>query len=153
QRLLKQLGPDGKPSVGALRELQQAMLAQNRTDEAFGVLRQLAADRELFRKTILDAFGKLGLRERVETNDDATINVDLSGLDLTKGFGPAGEKGARRTGMVGLRDLRNRPISSINLDGTRVADLTVLKGWKLEKLSINNDPVADLRPLIGMKLR
>ncbi len=153
-RLLGNLGPDGKPAIGALKELQQAMLAQNRTDEAFGILRQLTADRELFRRTIQDSFGKLGLKDRVETNEDATINLDLSGMDLTKGlFGPAGEKGARRPGMGGLRELRNRPIASLNLDGTRVADLTVLKGWQLEKLSISNNPVGDLRPLSGMKLR
>jgi serine/threonine protein kinase/tetratricopeptide (TPR) repeat protein len=153
-KLLKGLGPDGKPTVATLRDLQQSMLAQNRVDEAFAILRQLAADRDLFRKTIIESFAKLGLKERVETNDDATINLDLSGMDLTKGlFGPPGEKGARRAGMGGLRELRNRPITNLNLDGTRIADLTVLKSWKLEKLSINNDPVSDLRPLIGMKLR
>jgi serine/threonine protein kinase len=153
-RVLKSLGPDGKPTVGALRDLQQAMLAQNRTDEAFGILRQLTADRELFRKTILDAFGKLGLRDRVETNEESTVNLDLSGMDLTRGlFGPPSDKGPRRAGMGGLRELRNRPIVSLNLDGTRMVDLTVIKGWKLEKLSINNNPVSDLRPLTGMKLR
>lgn len=153
-KLLGSIGPDGKPPITALKELQQAMLAQNRTDEAFGILRQLTADRELFRKTILDSFGKIGLKDRVETNDDATINLDLSGMDLTKGlFGPAGDKAPRRPGMGGLRELRNRPIASLNLDGTRVADLTVIKGWKLEKLSINSTPVSDLRPLVGMKLR
>jgi len=153
-KLLANVGPDGRPPIAALKELQQAMLSQNRTDEAFGILRQLTADRELFRKTILESFGKLGLKDRVEANDDATINLDLSGLDLTKGlFGPPGERGPRRPGVGGLRELRNRPIVTLNLDGTRIADLTVVKGWKLEKLSINNDPVSDLRPLAGMKLR
>ncbi|MEQ1858796.1 MAG: protein kinase [Chthoniobacteraceae bacterium] len=152
-KLISEIGPDGKPSVATLRELQQSMLAQNRVDEAFGMLRQLTADRELFRKTIAEAFGKLGLRDRTETNDDSTINLDLSGMDLTKGFGPQAEKGPRRAGMTGLRELRNRPIASINVDGTRILDLTVLKGWKLEKLSLNNNPITDLLPLAGMKLR
>jgi serine/threonine protein kinase len=142
--------PDGKPTPSLLRELQQAMLSQNRVDEAFAMLRQISADRDLFRKTILDAFGRIGLRDRVEVNDDETINVDLSGMDLGRGErGPGG----RRPGFAGLRELRNRPVAGLNLDGTRTVDLTLLKGWKLEKLSINNNPIPDLTPLVGMPLR
>jgi len=175
-KLLADLGPDGKPSVAQLKELQQAMLEQNRADEAFAMLRQLSSDRDLFRRTIMDAFGRLGLRDRVETNEDATVNLDLSGLDLTRGFpgerGPGGPgapgnpgapggpgsgrgpgAGPRGPGMASLRELRNRPIVSLNLDGARVTDLTVVKGWKLEKLSLNNNPVSDLAPLSGLALR
>ncbi len=154
KRMLGALGPDGKPTIAAMQEFQQSLLAQNRTDEAFGILRQITADREAFRKVILESFGKMGLKDRVETNDDATVNLDLSGIDLPKRpFGPPGERGQRKPGMGLLRELRNRPIVSLNLDGTQTVDLTVLKGYRLEKLSINNDPVSDLRPLIGMKLR
>jgi len=153
KRLLAGLGADGKLNPAQLKELQQAMLAQNRVDEAFGILRQLTADRELFRRTIVESFGKMGLKDRVETNDDATINLDLSGMDLAKGFATEPRPGQKRAGGIfGLRELRNRPIVSLNLDGTRLADLTVLKGWKLEKLSINNNPLVDLTPIYGMKL-
>lgn len=155
KRLVAEM-PDGKPTPNLLRELQQSMLEQSRVDEAFAMLRQITADRDLFRKTILDAFGRIGLRDRVEVNDDETINVDLSGMDLGRGpgqGGPPGKAGARRPGFAGLRELRNRPISSLNLDGTRTIDLTLLKGWKLEKLSINNNPVPDFTPLVGMPLR
>jgi serine/threonine protein kinase/predicted negative regulator of RcsB-dependent stress response len=154
-KLLTDIGPNAKPSPAHLKELQQAMLEQNRVDEAFALLRQLTADRDLFRRTILETFGKLGLRDRVETNDDATVNLDLSGLDLSRGL--PGERGSgpggRRPGMAGLRELRNRPIVSLNLDGARVTDLTVVKGWKLEKLSLNNNPITDLAALSGMSLR
>lgn len=169
QRLVSLPTPDGKPTPGALRELQQAMLDQDRVDEAFGVLHQLTMDRDLFRKAIMDSFGRLGLRERVETNDDATVNLDLSGMDLNRGIpgsgpgpGPGGglpngpgpgRGGGRRNAFAGLRELRNRPIVSLNLDGTRSMDLTAIKGWKLEKLSINNNPIADLTALAGMPLR
>jgi serine/threonine protein kinase len=158
RRLVAALGSGGHPTPAELKELQQAMLAQNRVDEAFGMLRQLTADRELFRRTIGEAFGKLGLKDRVEANDDQTLNLDLSGMDLTRGlFGdrperPGGPPG-RRGGLVGLRELRNRPIVSLNLDGTRISDLTLLKGWRLEKLSLSNNPVTDLAPLAGMPLR
>lgn len=158
KRLVAEM-PDGKPTPNLLRELQQSMLEQSRVDEAFAMLRQITADRDLFRKTILDAFGRIGLRDRVEVNDDETINVDLSGMDLGRGPGGPpgpggpGKAGARRPGFAGLRELRNRPISSLNLDGTRTIDLTLLKGWKLEKLSINNNPVPDFTPLVGMPLR
>jgi serine/threonine protein kinase/Flp pilus assembly protein TadD len=151
--------PNGKPTASILRELQQSMLEQSRVDEAFAMLRQISADRDLFRKTIIDAFGRIGLRERVEVNDDETINVDLSGMDLGRGErgpgkpGGPGGPGGRRGGFAGLRELRNRPIASLNLDGTRTVDLTLLKGWKLEKLSINNNPVPDFTPLVGMPLR
>jgi tetratricopeptide (TPR) repeat protein len=151
RKLTANLGPDGKPSAAQLKELQQAMLQQNRVDEAFAMLRQVASDRELFRRTILDVFGRLGLQERVETNDNETINLNLAGLDLSKGF--PGQRGPKRGGIGSLRELRNRPIASLNLDGARVADLTVIKGWKLEWLSINNNPVSDLAPLIGMPLK
>jgi serine/threonine protein kinase len=159
KRMLGALGPDGKPTIAAMQEFQQSLLAQNRTDEAFGILRQITADREAFRKVILESFGRMGLKDRAEMNDDATVNLDLSGIDLAKrAFGPGerggqqGERGMKKSGML-LRELRNRPIVSLNLDGTQSVDLTVLKGYRLEKLSINNDPVSDLRPLIGMKLR
>ncbi|HET6410332.1 MAG TPA: protein kinase [Chthoniobacteraceae bacterium] len=164
RKLVAELPPDGKPTPTLLRELQQAMLEQNRVDESFAMLRQLTSDREFFRKSMLDAFGRIGLRDRVEVNDDATINVDLSGMDLNRGEGrgdrPPGVRspgdrspGGRRPSFGGLRELRNRPVSSLNLDGTRTIDLTLLKGWRLEKLSINNNPIADLAPLAGMPLR
>jgi Leucine-rich repeat (LRR) protein len=117
------------------------------------MLRQISSDRETFRKTILAAFGKLGLRDRTEPNDDGTISLDLSGLDLARGLGGGpGGNGARR-GFGGLRELRNRPISSLNLDGAHVVDLTVLKSWSLRSLSLNNNPVLDFTPLAGMPLR
>jgi tetratricopeptide (TPR) repeat protein len=147
-KLVADIGPDGKVTPAQLKELQQTMLDQNRIDEAFAILRQLTADRDLFRRTILESFGKIGLRDRVETNDDATINLDLSGLDLSRGLpgDRSSGQGGRRPGMGGLRELRNRPIVSLNLDGARVTDLTVVKGWKLEKLSLNNNPISDLTP-------
>jgi Leucine-rich repeat (LRR) protein len=150
--LLAGMGPDGKPSPAQLRQLQQAMLEQNRTDEAFAMLQQISSDRETFRRTILDSFAKLGLRDRTEPNDDGTISLDLSRLDLEKGFGRPGGSGRRR-GLDSLRALRNRPISMLNLDGTRLVDLTVLQGWSLRNLSINNNPILDFGPLAGMPLR
>jgi serine/threonine protein kinase len=150
KKLVAAMPADGKPTPALLRDLQQAMLEQNRMDEAFAMLRQLTADRELFRKTILDAFGRIGLKDRVEVNEDETINVDLSGMDLGRGErGP----GPRRPGFAGLRELRNRPIIGLILDGTRTVDLTLIKSWKLEKLSINNNPIADFTPLAGTPLR
>jgi serine/threonine protein kinase/Flp pilus assembly protein TadD len=151
KRLVAEM-PNGKPTPGLLRELQQSMLEQNRVDEAFAMLRQVTADRELFRKTMVDAFGRMGLRDRVEVNDDETISVDLSGMDLGRGERGPGP-GGRRPGFAGLRELRNRPIVSLNLDGTRTIDLTLIKNWKLEKLSINNNPVVDFTPLAGTPLR
>jgi serine/threonine protein kinase len=160
RKLVAELPPDGKPAPSHLRELQQAMLEQNRVDESFAMLRQLTADREFFRKSMLDAFARIGLRDRVEVNDDATINVDLSGMDLGRPDGRPGRPGPDRgpggrrpPGFGGLRELRNRPVSSLNLDGTRTLDLTLLKGWNLEKLSINNNPISDFAPLAGMPLR
>lgn len=149
--------PEGsKPNPAQLRELQQAMLDQNRVDEAYAMLRQITSDRELFRRTTLDAFGRLGLRERVEANDDQTINLDLSGMDLGRGFQvPPQPRGSspRRGTPPSLRDLRNRPIVNLNLDGTRIPDLTPIKGWKLDRLSISNNPITDLAPLAGMNLK
>jgi serine/threonine protein kinase len=164
RKLVAELPADGKPAPSHLRELQQAMLEQNRVDESFAMLRQLTADREFFRRSMLDAFARIGLRDRVEVNDDATINVDLSGMDLgrvdARPGRPPGDRqpgdrppGMRRPSFAGLRELRNRPVSGLNLDGTRTLDLTLLKGWNLEKLSINNNPISDFAPLAGMPLR
>jgi len=151
-RLLGEVEPAGHLSPAQMRELHVAMLDQNRVDEAFGLLGLIAADRELFRKTILDAFGRLGLRERTEPRDDGTVALDLSGLDLTRGL-PGGLRFGRRRELGALRELRNRPISSLNLDNTRVVDLSVLKGWPLRTLSLNSNAVLDFGPLRGMPLR
>jgi len=150
-RLLGEGEPAGHLSPVQMRELHVAMLDQNRVDEAFALLGQIAADRELFRKTILDAFARVGLRERTEPLDDATVALDLSGLDLSKGL--PGSRAGRRRGISALRDLRNRPISSLNLDSTHIVDLSVLKGWPLRTLSLNSNPVLDFSPLRGMPLR
>ncbi len=149
RKLVAESGPDGSASPGQLRELEQAMLEQNRIDEAFGVIQQLSDDRATFHEMLLEAFDKMGLRERVEANGNGTMTLDLSGLDLSRGL----VSGRTRRGLSGLREMKNRPISVLNLDGTRLTNLASIKGWNLERLSLNHNPVIDLTPLEGMPLR
>lgn len=151
KRLVTELGPGGEATPLQLRELHTAMLEQDRLDEAFALLREIGRDRELFRRSILEAFGRLGLRDRTYPNDDGTVALDLSGLDLARGL--PGRSGGGRRGMSALRELRHRPISSLNLDATRTVDLSVLTGWQLRTLSINSNPVSDFTALRGMPLR
>ncbi len=55
-----------------------------------------------------------------------------------------------------LRDLtllRGAPISVLSINTTTVADLTALRGMPLKTLNLSNTPVADLSPLKGMPLQ
>ena len=151
RRLADELSPGGDAAPSQLLALHTAMLEQERLDEAFALLREIGKDRELFRKSLVEAFGRLGLRDRVYPNDDGTVALDLSGLDLARGL-PGRTRGGRR-GLSALRELRHRPISNLNLDATRTVDLSVLIGWQLRRLSINSNPVSDLTGLRGMPLR
>ncbi len=55
--------------------------------------------------------------------------------------------------VLELPPLNGLPITEVNFNGTKVSDLTPLKGLRLRWLSIEKTPVTDLSPLAGMPLK
>ena len=78
KKLLAEVGSDGKITPAILRELHGALVNQKRLGEAFGVLDEIGHDGQLFFNTWKAAFEKRGFRERFETKDDDTLDIDLS---------------------------------------------------------------------------
>ena len=58
------------------------------------------------------------MRQRFETKEDQTLYIDFSKLPTPD-----------------LRKIRDAPVSGLNLDDTRIPDLTPLKGLRLTSLS------------------
>lgn len=179
--LTRKLSAD-KAKAGAitpmiLRSFYNGLMQQERFDEALGVLGMIPRDRELFRATWQALFDKRGMRQRIETNDDETLNVDFSRvaqpsihkladapvvsiiLDDTKIFDIAPLKAFQlhrlslnRTGVINLAPLADMPLRYLSIDGTRVNDLSPLAKVPLEILRMTDTRVADLSPLSGKKL-
>ncbi len=59
----------------------------------------------------------------------------------------------RGTSIRGLSVLRGLPLTVLGCEDTGVSDLKPLAGMKLEKLYLNNTKVEDLSPLSGMPLK
>ena len=137
QNLSAQYETAGKTMTPAiLRAFYDGLMKQDRLDEALGVLNLIPKDRELFRSTWRALFDKRGMRQRMESNDDETLNVDFS-----------------RVPQPSLGKLSGAPVVAINLDDTKILDVSALKAFPLHRLSINRTPVADLAPLAAMPLR
>lgn len=136
KKLIEQNGDVVQPTPALLRHLHSALINQKRIGEALYVLDQLGRDEQLFFNTWKAAFEKRGLRNRFETKEDQTIYIDLNKV-------PAPD----------LRKLRGAPVSGLNLDDTKLRDISPLKGLPLQTLSLNRAPVKDLTPLVGMPLR
>ena len=126
----------GDMTPAILRAFYDGLMKQDRIDEALGVLTLIPKDRELFRTTWRALFDKRGMKQRIETNDDETLNVDFS-----------------RVAQPNVHKLAGAPVVAINLDDTKVFDVTALKAFQLHRLSINRTPVGDLTPLAAMPLR
>jgi len=135
RRIITQIGTEGQVTPAILRELHAAMVAQKRVGEALGMLDEIGHDRQLFFSTWKAAFEKRGLKERFETKEDDTLNIDLS-----------------RVPVPDLRKVRGAPVSGLNLDDTRIVDISALKGLPLNTLSLSHTSVRDLSPLAGMPL-
>ncbi len=130
----RQRAGDMTPAI--LRAFYDGLMKQDRIDEALGVLNLIPKDRELFRTTWRAVFDKRGMKQRIETNDDETLNVDFS-----------------RVPQPTLQKLTGAPVVAINLDDTKIPDVAALRAFALHRLSINRTPVADLAPLAEMPLR
>ncbi len=139
-KISNQIGDDGQVSQPILRELHAALVEQKRMGEALALAAQVdqtkVRDRSLFVSAWKSAMGKRGLPLRIETKEDDTYFFDLS-----------------KVPNPDLRRLHSAPVSGLNLDDTRVADLTAIKGLPLTSLSLSHTPVRDLSPLVGMPLR
>ena len=136
QNLSAQMKRAGDMTPAILRAFYDGLMKQERIDEALGVLTLIPKDRELFRTTWRAVFDKRGMKQRIETNDDETLNVDFS-----------------RVPQPNVQKLEGAPVIAINLDDTRIPDVAALKAFQLHRLSINRTPVADLAPLAAMPLR
>ncbi|MDB6154511.1 MAG: pknB 22 [Chthoniobacteraceae bacterium] len=136
RRLLADATREGKLTPAMLKEFHAALLGQNRVGEALGVLKGIGHDKELFSNHWKAYFRSAGLKERSVSNDDETLEVDLSKLP-----------------QPDIRKLGDAPIISLNLDDTGLSDITGLKGRELQRLSLNRTRVHDLMPLAGMPLR
>ncbi len=175
--LNRQVEHAGDTTPAILREFYGGLMKQERFDEALGVLTMIPRDRELFRATWQALFEKRGMRQRIETNDDETLNVDFSrvvqpnihklagapvvaiNLDDTKIFDIGPLKGfalrrlsVNRTGVINLEPLAEMPLRFLSIESTRVNDLTPLAKVPLESLRMGDTRVADLSPLAGKKL-
>ena len=126
----------GAMTPAILRDFYNGLMKQDRIDEALGVLAMIPRDRELFRMTWQALFEKRGMRQRIEMNDDETLNVDLS-----------------RVPQPGIHKLAGAPVVAINLDDTKIFDITPLKGFQLRRLSVNRTGVINLEPIADMPLR
>jgi serine/threonine protein kinase len=136
-RLVADKDRAGDVTPEILKRLHDAFLRQGRGDEALALLERIPRDREVFRRTWGAVFDKRGFKQRIESNDDETLNVDLS-----------------RVPLPDLRKLADAPVASLILDDSKLPDLVALHGFaKLRKLSVNRTPVADLAPLAGLPLR
>jgi serine/threonine protein kinase len=121
---------------GVLRELQIAMRNQNRYAEAVAMMEKIENDRELFADTWRELFQKRGLRGKVQLDEERTLQVEVA-------------KGAAQN----LKLLRGMPITTLNLDGVKLDDVTPLQGLPLKSLNLSHTEVADLGPLRNMKLQ
>ncbi len=135
-RLLNFPKRDERISQPALREMHTEFIKQGRVAEALAVLKELVHDRFVFETTWKAAFEHRGLKNRVETNDDDTLNVNFSQMP-----------------QPDLRKLRDMPVVRLNLDDTRLPDLAALTGSRLQQISINRTLIKKLSPLAGMPLK
>ena len=126
----------GATTPAILRDFYGGLMKQERIDEALGVLAMIPRDRELFRGTWQALFEKRGMKQRIETNDDETLNVDFS-----------------RVPQPSMHKLTGAPVVAINLDDTKIFDIAPLKPFPLRRLSLNRTGVINLDPIAEMPLR
>ena len=134
-QLLAQYDQTGDFTPALLHEFHNALLRQDRSDEARALLDQFPPDPDRFRKTWNAVSDQQGLKGRYESNDGTTLAVDFS-----------------RIPSPDLKKLADMPVVSLNLDDSGTTDLRALQALKLERLSLNRTPVSDLRPLAALPL-
>lgn len=121
-----------QPRKELLAELYTALINQGRRSAAENIESQFGVDKQKLFRFNRDRLQK----QRFETNPDNTINVDFS-----------------KTPRPDFEKLRDVPVSGLNLDDTKIADIADLRGLQLQSLSLGRTPVQDLTPLTGMPLR
>ena len=137
KKLLSAVGSEDQIKPSILAELYASLLRQGRRSSAQSIESQVGVDRQRMVRLWRDAFNKRGMRsQRFDTNADNTINVDFS-----------------KAPQPELAKLRDLPVTGLNLDDTKIADLRELEGIPLETLSLNRTSVQDLGPLSGLPLR
>ena len=137
RRILKKIGDDDQIKPAILAELYSALISQSRRTAAENIENQFGLDKQRLVRLWRDALDKRGLRQqRFETNADNTINVDFS-----------------KMAVPDFRKLHDIPVSGVNLDDTKITDISGLRGLKLRTLSLSHTVVRDLTPLVGMPLR
>ena len=137
QRLLAKLQAAGGTMTSEIRkEFHDALMRQRRVGEARELQPEGPRDRDMPRRPGKPPFDRRSLQERMETNDDKTLKVDLS-----------------RMPPFDVRELTNLPITSLILDDSRLPPLDFLRGYRLESLSLNRTTITDLSSLAELPLR
>jgi len=135
--VLARIGPDEQIKPAIVAELYSALISQGRRSAAENIENQRGLDKQRLARIYRDTFDRRGLqRQRFETNPDNTISVDFSKVVRPE-----------------LEKLRDIPVSGLNLDDTKIADISALKGLQLQSLSLGHTMIRDLTPLMGMPLR
>lgn len=136
RQVLQRLEAGGQMTPETLQMLLASFRAQRRHREAGAIASLLGVDRKMPPEMRRPSFGRRGMRPRFTTNADGTMQVDLS-----KAMQPD------------FTELRDRPVTSVNLDDARNFDLAQLASLALQTLSLNRTAVRDLAPLAGMPLK
>ena len=150
--ILMKIGTDEQIKPAILAELYSALINQGRRSAAENIENQFGLDKQRLVRIWRDTFDKRGLRrQRFETNADNTINVDFSKVPKPE-----------------LEKLRDVPVSGLNLEDTKIADITALArtaapvavawatpwcaisrrwpGMPLRNLNLESSAVTDLAP-------
>lgn len=99
------------------------------------------------------------LKDRLTVREDDLLELDLKGTQMTDLAVLAGMPLGKLTlwscrqipDFTPLREFRS--LTYLDLDDTQIADLSVLSGLPLEELYIGGTKVSDLSPLRGLKLK
>ena len=179
-------GKEGKLSRESLSRLYLAMQRQQRpAAELRLVARPLGEEKQVVLAYWLERIKDLPvaadkrLALRLEVRDDGLLSLDLSGTmvaDLAPlvgmNLGSLNVSGCEQivdftpirefraltvlklegTRINDLSSIRGLPIEELDLADTHFSELTALRGMKLKRLNIRNTQVSDLTPLAGMPL-
>ncbi len=99
------------------------------------------------------------LKDRLTIREDGLFELDLQGTQITDLSPLAGMPLGKLTlwncrliaDFTPLREFRS--LTYLDLDGTQLADLSILRDLPLEELSFGGTKVSNLSPLRGMKLK
>jgi len=159
-------GPDGKLTRESLGKLHLAMQKQQRpAAELLPAARLLGEEKEhlmaywLERLKDLPISPEKPLKDRLTVREDGLFALNLTGTqitDLTPLVGmPLGKLELWNCGLITdfspLREFRS--LTYLDLDGSQLADLSVVCDLPLEALHIGGTKVSDLSPLRGLKLK